>query len=107
MKKYKKYQVTFKAHGVGEKQTGIKMVTYSTEALTAILITVPLIVGRPTFKGLWDTQVALLKKLRKIKHPEPPLERMAGIMMTPAVYVLISTTPWAVPDQIREFFEVL
>ena len=42
-----------------------KMVTYTIKALTAILVTVPAIGGRPTFKGLWDTQVALLKKLHK------------------------------------------
>ena len=69
------------------------MVTYTIEAPTTILVNVPAIGGWPAFKGLWDTQVALLEKLCKIKHHDHLLEGMAGIMMTPAAYAIVSPTP--------------
>ena len=86
--------------------TSMKMVTYITEALTAMLVSVPLIVGRPTFKRVWDTEMALLKKVHKIKHPDHPTEGMEGMMMIPAAFALVSTTVWAVPEEVREFFEI-
>ena len=85
----------------------LKMVTYIIGVLRDILVTVPVIGGRPTFKGLWDTHGALLEKLRKIKHPDHPFRGMMCIMMIPAAYALVSNTPWAVPNRVGELFEVL
>ena len=82
------------------------MVTYSVEAITAILAPVPAITGRPSFKGLWDVHKRLVTCLRKIKHPDHPHQGMAGSMMTPESFALVSNTPWASAACMGEFFRV-
>ena len=51
--------------------------------------------------------MALLEKLHKIKHPDHPTGWMAGMIMTPAAFLLMSTRIWALPKEAGEFFEVL
>ena len=79
---------------------------HATEQTTAILVRVPMIQGCLTFKGLWDMQVRLLEILNTIKHANHPLEEMAGKIVKAGAYALVSTTPWTVPDQVGEFFQV-
>ena len=82
------------------------MVTYSVEAVSAILSPVSAIQGHPSFKGLWDMYKTLVTQLRKIKHPNHPQQGMAGRMMSPKAFSLVSTTPWETPERMREFFVV-
>ena len=74
------------------------MVAYSTGVPRTILCTAPAIFGWLTSKGLWDTQLVLLEKLRKIKHPDHPTEGMTGMMMIPVTFSLISTRILELPD---------
>ena len=74
-----------------KKQLVLKMVAYNTEVRMAILGAAPAINERPTFKGLWDTVMVLLPKLHKIKYPDYLTEGIAGMMMKPAAFALVST----------------
>ena len=82
------------------------MITYRVKAITAILAPVSAITGRPSFKGLWDVHKKLVTCLRKIKHPDHPHQGMAGSMMTPESFALVSTTPCATAAGMGEFFPV-
>ena len=44
--------------------------------------------------------------LRKIKHPDHPVEGMSGMMMRAAAYTLVYIRPWLVPDLMGEVFHV-
>ena len=74
------------------------METYFIEAITAILVPVPAIQGRPTFQGLCDRFQTLLELLRTIKNPHHPIKGMAGKMMEPEVLARVSNTPWVITN---------
>ena len=80
------------------------MVTYTIEALSSILIEVPSIKGRPTFKDLWDAVPVLLPMLCKITHPDHPVEGMTEMMMEATAYDLVSIRPWLVTDRLGGVF---
>ena len=82
------------------------MVTYSIGHFSYIS-PVPAIQGFPSFKGLWDTHKTLVTQLCKIKHPDHPHQVMAGGMMSPKAFALVSTTPWETPKRMGQCFVVL
>ena len=83
------------------------MVTYSVEAILAILSPMPAIEGHPLFKGLWDIHRTLVTQLHNIKHPNHPCQGMAGGMISPEAFVLVPTIPWESLERMGEFFAVL
>ena len=82
------------------------MVAYTIEALSVILVEVPIIQGWPIFKALWDVVRVLIPLLRQIKHPDHPVEGLAGMKMEAGAYVLVSLRPWLVPDRMTKVFHV-
>ena len=82
------------------------MVKYSVEAVNAILLSVRQVPGRATFHTLWQLSQDLQKCLGKMEHPKHPYEGYAGYMMTPAAYVLYSTTIWQDPEDVGNYFIV-
>ena len=82
------------------------MVKYTVEAITAILAPIQTVPQRPTFRGLWHLVQHLSECLGKISHPKHPNEGFAGYMMTSAAFALYSTTPWAEPKDVGEYFEI-
>ena len=74
------------------------MVAYTIEALSSILIEVPSIKGRATFKALWDVVRVIIPILRKIKHPDHPVEGMTGMMIEATAYALMYVRPLLVLD---------
>ena len=86
-----------------KKQLEFKIGAYSTEALSEISAKVPRIKGRLTFKALWDTRLALIPMLHKIKHLDHPVEGVEGMRTWTA---LVSTRPWQVPERVEEVFHV-
>ena len=82
------------------------MVTYSVQAISAILAPVLVIQGWPSFKELWDMHKMLVTQLCKIKHPDHPYQGMVGSMMSPEAFALVSITPQKTPERKGEFFMV-
>ena len=73
------------------------MVTYSVEAINTILLSVRKVPRGPTFRTLWQLSQELQKCLVNMEHPDHLDEVYTGYIMTPAAYVLYSTTRWKYP----------
>ena len=48
----------------------------------------------------------ILTQLYRIKHPSHPHQEMAGGMMSPNVFALVSTTPCEILERVGKFFVV-
>ena len=82
------------------------MVTYSVEAINAILLPVHQVPVQPNFLTLWQLYQDLQECLGKTEHPYHPYEGYSGYMMTLSAYALYSTTKWQDPEDVENYFIV-
>ena len=82
------------------------MVTYTVDAITALIQDVPKMHGRPDFNSLWGLKQFLINKLKKIKNTDHPNHGHSGYLMPANEYALVSLQVYAEPVYVREYFVI-
>ena len=86
--------------------TRSNMVTYTTEALQALVGAKPVgpidpIHERPTFSSLWHLQQQLVEGLRKVTNTAYPNDGHSGYILSKESFALYSTKEWMEPADVR------